>query len=76
MYKASNGHDVLPDQLRLEVKFFLSKIKMSGYNPSLILTSGRRRDEQLRERERERTVAHFTNLSGIYIQTSDAHKKS
>lgn len=54
---------MLPDQLRLEVQFFLTKIKMSGFNTSPILSSGGRRDEQLSKRE--------TDLSGIFNETSD-----
>lgn len=42
---------MLPDELRLGVKFFLTEIKMSGFNTSPILSSGRRRDEQLSKRE-------------------------
>lgn len=63
----------LPDQLRLEVTFFLTEIKMAGFDTSPILTSGRRRDEQLCRREQ---AAHLTNVSGIFNETSDFAQKN
>lgn len=62
---------MLPDQLRLEVIFFLTRIKMVGFDTSPILTSGR--DEQLSRREQ---AAHLTNLSGIFNETSDFAQKN
>lgn len=60
---------MLPDQLRLEVIFFLTR--MAGFDTSPILTSGR--DEQLSRREQ---AAHLTNLSGIFNETSDFAQKN